>query len=130
MHNLSSPIYQVEITAVGPLASEFTDYGIWVLFHEHAPEEVAEFALLHRENPPREPIAPGQLLMIDQERYTIMAVGSVANENVTNLGHLVIKANGLDEPELPGDVCIEARELPRPEIGLCLSVWATTGAVP
>jgi PTS system glucitol/sorbitol-specific IIA component len=130
MHNLTAPICQIEITSVGPLAGEFTDHGIWVLFHEHAPEEVAEFALLHRAVPPNEPLAPGQLLTIDQERYTITAVGAVANENLVNLGHLVLKANGLEQPELPGDVCVEARELPRPVIGLCLSVWAVTGVAP
>jgi PTS system glucitol/sorbitol-specific IIA component len=121
------PIYELEVTAIGPLVSEFTAHGIWVFFHENAPSEVAEFAILHRASPPREPLVPGQLLEIGDERYTISAVGPVANENLANLGHLVLKANGLTEPELPGDLCVEARPLPEPVVGLRLRVWPAPG---
>ena len=121
------PIYELEVTAVGPLVSEFTAHGIWVFFHENAPSEVAEFAILHQAPPPRQPLAPGHMLEIGGERFAISAVGPVANENLANLGHLVLKANGLSEPELPGDVCVEARPLPEPSVGLTLRVWADAG---
>lgn len=127
MTDATGPIYELEITAVGPLVAEFTAEGIWVFFHEQAPEEVAEFALLHHARPPRQLLAPGQTLTIGSERYCVTAVGPVANENIANLGHLVLKANGFAEAELPGDVCIEARPLPHPSIGLRLHVWAPTG---
>jgi glucitol/sorbitol PTS system EIIA component len=120
----SGPLYEIEITAVGALVHEFTEHGIWVFFNEHAPVEVAEFALLHRAAAPRAPIAPGQLLEIGAQRFTISAVGPVANANIANLGHLVLKANGLHEPELPGDVCVDARPLPEPSVGLTLRIWA------
>lgn len=117
-------IYDLEVTAIGPLVGEFTEAGIWVLFGEQAPEEVAEFAILHRAPPPRAPLAPGQALAIGDRRYTIRAVGPVANANLTSMGHLVLKANGLTEAELPGDVCIDDRPLPEPSVGLRLRVWA------
>lgn len=117
------PLYEIEVTAIGPLVCEFTAYGIWVLFHEQAPVEVAEFALLHRATPPQSVLTVGQILEIGTERYTIKAVGEVANINLRQLGHLVIKANGLSEPELPGDVCIESRPLPEPSVGLRIRVW-------
>jgi PTS system glucitol/sorbitol-specific IIA component len=127
MHDAPGPIYDLEITAVGPLVAEFTAEGIWVFFNEQAPEEVAEFALLHRAAAPRAPIAPGQTITIGAERFRITAVGPVANTNIANLGHLVLKANGLLEAELPGDVCVEARPLPHPSVGLKLHVWPPTG---
>jgi PTS system glucitol/sorbitol-specific IIA component len=60
---------------------------------------------------------------IDARRYTIRAVGEVANENLRNLGHLVLKANGETTPELPGDVCIEALPLPEPFVGMRVRIW-------
>jgi glucitol/sorbitol PTS system EIIA component len=116
-------IYALEITAIGPLVEEFTAEGIWVFFREGAPEEVAEFAILHQAPAPLRPIVAGQRLEIGDQQYRIGAVGPVANQNVTNLGHLVLKANGLEEAELPGDVCIEQRPLPAPAVGMWVRVW-------
>ena len=56
------------------------------------------------------------------ERYTVLAVGDVANTNLANLGHLVLKANGLDTPELPGDVCVEAKPFPVVAVGDTFSI--------
>jgi PTS system glucitol/sorbitol-specific IIA component len=118
-----APIYELSVTGVGPLIDEFTEAGVWVFFRDGAPEELAEFALLHRGDAPREPIAAGQVIEIDGQRYTITAVGDLANANIRNLGHLVLKVNGATVPELPGEVCIEARPLPQPFIGTSLRVW-------
>ena len=123
MSEAPEPIYEIAVTAVGPLAEEFTAHGIWVFFDETAPAEVAEFALLHHSEAPSRKIAPGQILEIDSERYAICAVGDVANNNIAALGHLVLKANGETEPEMPGDVCIEARPLPQPAIGMVVRIW-------
>ena len=123
MSTSSDLIYDLEVTTLGPLVGEFTAAGIWVFFHERAPAEVAEFAILHRADPPRRPLAPGQILDVGGEQFTIKAVGEVANDNVRELGHLVLKANGLTEAELPGDVCVEARPLPEPVVGMRIRIW-------
>jgi PTS system glucitol/sorbitol-specific IIA component len=117
------PIYEIRVTAIGPLVEEFTAEGVWVFFHDGAPEELAEFSLLHQAQAPQEPIAAGQVLTIDGQRYAITAVGDVANKNIRELGHIVLKANGLTKTQLPGEVCIEARPLPQPAIGTTLRVW-------
>jgi PTS system glucitol/sorbitol-specific IIA component len=116
-------IYDLEATAIGPMVGEFTSHGVWVFFGEGAPEEVAEFANLHRAAPPTIQVAPGQTIEIGQQRYAILAVGAIANANIASLGHLVLKANGETTPELPGDVCIEARPLPDPFVGMRLRIW-------
>jgi glucitol/sorbitol PTS system EIIA component len=116
------PVYDLSITEIGPLVEEFTEAGLWVFFREGAPAELAEFAILHQAVEPRIPLAPGHVLMIEQEPYRITAVGALANENIRQLGHLVLKANGADEAELPGEVCIEARPLPQPAIGMRLQI--------
>jgi PTS system glucitol/sorbitol-specific IIA component len=120
---LTTPIYALSITAIGALVEEFTEVGIWVFFRDDAPAELADFALLHCAEAPQEPIAAGQVIEINRRRYAVTGVGAVANENVRELGHMVLKANGLTEPELPGDVCIEALPLPQPSIGTTLLIW-------
>jgi PTS system glucitol/sorbitol-specific IIA component len=124
MSSMPEPILALQITRLGPLAGEFTAAGVWVLFNESAPEELAEFALLHRGAAPTRPLAPGQQIVIDDARYQILAVGPIANANLAALGHLVLKANGAAEAELPGDVCVEARPLPEPRVGMWIHVWA------
>jgi glucitol/sorbitol PTS system EIIA component len=116
-------IYALEITSIGPLVEEFTAEGVWVFFHEGAPEELAEFAILHRAPAPLRPLIPGQRMEIGEQSFHIAAVGEVANQNLANLGHLVLKANGLAEAELPGDVCIDHRPLPAPSVGMWVRVW-------
>jgi len=124
-----TPIYEISITAIGPLVEEFTEAGVWVFFRDDAPEELAEFALLHHAEAPREPIAAGQVIEIDGQRYAVTGVGDIANKNIRELGHMVLKANGATEPELPGEVCIEARQLPQPSIGTTLRVWKEASEV-
>ena len=114
--------YEARLTAIGPLVAEFTQAGIWVLFREGAPEEVAEFALLHDGQTLHAPVAPGDQLWLGADVFQILAVGEVANTNLGNLGHLVLKFNGQTAPELPGDVCVEARPLPEVPVGLTLKI--------
>jgi PTS system glucitol/sorbitol-specific IIA component len=54
---------------------------------------------------------------IGDDAFTILAVGNVASDNLMNLGHLNLKANGLTTPEMPGDVNIAEQELPEVSIG-------------
>lgn len=123
------PIYEINITAIGPLVEEFTEAGVWVFFRDDAPEELAEFSMLHHAQAPREPIAAGQVLEIDSQRYAVTAVGDLANKNIRDLGHMVLKANGATEPELPGEVCIEALPFPKPAVGTILRVWRESSEV-
>jgi glucitol/sorbitol PTS system EIIA component len=123
---MEAPIYELTITAIGPLVAEFTEVGVWVFFHDGAPDELVEFVLLHRAGAPREPLAAGQVLEIDGQRYTITGVGELANGNIRELGHMVLKANGALTPELPGEVCIEELPLPEPSVGTRLRVWKET----
>ena len=104
--------YQARVTAVGPMVQEFLNEGVIVLFGEKAPVELAEFAILHDGAMLLAPLAAGDVVSFDEVDYKVLAVGDVASQNLANLGHLVVKCNGQDEPEMPGDVCVEAKPLP------------------
>jgi PTS system glucitol/sorbitol-specific IIA component len=98
--------YQTTVISVGPMAVEFAAEGILVFFGTDAPEELHEFAILHEHTPNDEDVVPGDTLEIGGVEFTVTGVGDVANDNLRNLGHLVVKFNGLTETELPGEVSV------------------------
>jgi PTS system glucitol/sorbitol-specific IIA component len=114
--------YKANITAIGPLVSEFIDAEILVLFGANAPEELAEFSVLHDGAELDGVLAAGDTVLLGENRYQILAVGDVASTNLANLGHLVLKFNGETEAEMPGDVCVEAKPIPPLKVGMIVQV--------
>ena len=117
--------YEAHVTGIGPYVSEFIDANILVLFGDQAPEELAEFAIIHDGKTLDGDLKVGDVISLGENKYTVLAVGEVANENLANLGHLVVKFNGENEPEMPGDVCVEAKPLPEIEPGLVIRLEGT-----
>ena len=109
--------YECTITNIGPYVSEFLDAGIVVLFGADAPEELVEFSIIHDGKELKEALKPGDKVWIDSEQFDILAVGEIANKNFSNLGHLILKFNGQEVPEMPGDVCLNEKELPVISVG-------------
>ncbi len=104
--------YKARVTEIGPLVDEFIEHGILVLFGQDAPEELAEFSILHDGHELVEPLQVGDKVFLCEESFTILSLGEVANTNFASLGHLILKFNGLDNPEMPGDVCVEQKPIP------------------
>lgn len=104
--------YDTRVLAVGEQVEAFRGEGMLVLFAEGAPDELHEICALHR--PAGEPagaVAAGDVIDIDGHELVVTAVGDRANENLAQLGHVSLKANGLDTAPLPGDICVTG-ELP------------------
>lgn len=114
--------FTARFTWIGPMVSEFTSHGILVLFGEDAPAELKEFAVIHDGQPPVEPVAAGDNIQVGDREFRVLAVGEVANKNLAALGHLVLKCNGRETAEMPGDVCVEEKPLPPIEVGTTLVV--------
>ena len=114
--------YQAKVTEIGPLVSEFVEAGILVFFGIDAPEELREFSIIHDGTTLVEPVSPGDFFFLDDTKYKILAVGDVANLNLSNLGHFIIKFNGSDVVEMPGDICSEAGILPEIRVGMRLEI--------
>lgn len=110
-------VYKTTVTAVGELVSDFRDQGLLVFFGEQAPAELHEFSILHRVEISERAPKPGDLIRINANEFNVLAVGSVVSDNLLNLGHLDLKANGLTEAELPGDTNVEQVELPMIKVG-------------
>ena len=109
--------YATTVTAVGEQVPEFAGQGLLIWFAEGAPEELHFFAVLHRPTVTTGGVRPGDVVRIDDKAFRVTAVGEVANDNMVNLGHMDLKANGATKAPLPGDICLEELPLPEPEPG-------------
>ena len=110
-------VYSSTVTAVGELVPDFAEQGVLVWFGENAPTELHEFSIIHVPEVATRAPQKGDMIKINENVFNVLAVGSVASENLLNLGHLDLKANGLTEPEMPGDVNVEAVSLPTVQVG-------------
>ena len=118
----SSVKYQTTVTKVGEMAAEFAAEGILVFFGPQAPEELHDFAIITTAAELGSPVERGDSVRIDEEEFPVLCVGPVANENLSGLGHLVVKFNGLTEPELPGDVSLPEVQAPLLGVGTEISI--------
>ena len=114
--------YATTVTAVGDEVAEFVSQGLLIWFAEGAPEELHFFSVLHRPTVITGGVRPGDTVRIDDQAYRVTAVGAVANDNMVNLGHMDLKANGESEPPLPGDICLEQLPLREPRPGTTLVI--------
>lgn len=110
--------YQGKIISIGPLVDEFKQAGILVFFGKNAPEELVEFSIIHDASELVEPLDVGDSIFLGDEQFNILSIGDVANTNLANLGHLILKFNGETEARLPGDVNVELRSVPEIRVGL------------
>lgn len=110
-------VYSSTVTAVGELVPDFAEQGVLVWFGENAPTELHEFSIIHVPEVATRAPQKGDMIKINENVFNVLAVGSVASQNLLNLGHLDLKANGLTEPEMPGDVNVEAVSLPTVQVG-------------
>lgn len=109
--------YEATVVGIGEMADAFAEEGMLVFFGANAPEELLEFCIVVERSSYAAPVAAGDHIDVDGISFPVLCVGEVANENLANLDHLVVKFNGLTEPELPGDVCVTAQPAPKVEIG-------------
>lgn len=104
--------YACEVVSVGPEARAFFGEGIAVLFSDDAPGELREFSIIHRPEVTEGGVRAGDRILMGGEAVVVLAVGDVVNDNLRELGHLVLKRNGKTEAELPGDVCCDEGPIP------------------
>ena len=110
-------IYSSEIVRIGEQANLFLDEGIVVFFGDNAPEELQDFAVIHKLEGITGEIKVGSEVTLSDVQLKVTAVGDVANENFKNLGHLVLKLDAATEAALPGDVSCSFEKKPEIEVG-------------
>jgi PTS system glucitol/sorbitol-specific IIA component len=110
-------VYESSITAVGGQVQAFLDHGLLIFFADESPAELHEMSVRHVPTVADGGPQPGDTIVVGELSAEVLAVGPVVADNLLNLGHLDLKANGQTEAKLPGDVTIATQPLLLPSIG-------------
>jgi glucitol/sorbitol PTS system EIIA component len=107
------------IREIGALVSSFKEENLLILFGLHAPPELREISVIHEfaGEVPDEPLIEGGKIIWNDQEYSITAVGSAANKNLKELGHISIYFSAPNEHVLPGAVFVEPFAFPSLEVG-------------
>ena len=122
IHNeekLTSIIVTHEMKTVQNVSNRvlFLDEGIVVFFGDNAPEELQDFAVIHKLEQISGEIVVGTKISLSDSNLEVVSVGPVANENFKNLGHLVLKLDSSTEEAQLGDVRCTFDNKPNIRIG-------------
>ena len=113
----SQVVWESEVTQVGGQVEAFLGHGLLIFFGDNAPAELHDMSVLHEARVEDDGPRPGDHLQVGSTELEVLAVGPVVRDNLLNLGHLDLKADGLTEPKLPGDVCVRTGDLPLLRVG-------------
>ncbi|RYU13391.1 PTS glucitol/sorbitol transporter subunit IIA [Nocardioides iriomotensis] len=110
-------VYESEVTQVGGQVEAFLGHGLLIFFGAQSPVELHDMSVLHKATLEDDGPRAGDLLQVGSTELEVLAVGPVVRDNLLNLGHLDLKADGRTEPNLPGDVCVRVGDLPLLRVG-------------
>lgn len=100
--------YETIVNKIGPLVVDFLPEKMLILFGKSAPSELEDYCLSITINQLNKKIKVGDILQIGNSKYRITAVGEAVEKNLTTLGHITLKFDGSETPELPGTLYLEA----------------------
>jgi len=115
-------IYSSKIVKIGEQANLFLDEGIVVFFGDNAPEELQDFAVIHKLEQITGEIVVGTKINLSDSNMEVVSIGPVANENFKNLGHLVLKLDSSTDEAQLGDVRCVFDKKPDIKIGDTLRI--------
>ena len=113
----SAVLYESEVTQVGGQVEAFLGHGLLIFFAANAPGELHDISVLHQASIAEDGPRPGDTIHVGDTSLEVLAVGDVVRDNLINLGHLDLKADGRTEPKLPGDVSVRVGDLPLLNVG-------------
>ena len=117
--------YKSQITGLGPMALDFLEENMIIVFNDNAPEELAELSVLHKECQVDQDIKAGDVVAIGNKSYIVTAVGEEANKTFQTMGHCTLKFTGKTEVELPGHIELSGDGIPEIKVGDMLEIMFT-----
>ena len=117
MSTAGSIVYESAVTQVGGQVEAFLDHGLLIFFGAGSPAELHDISVLHEASVADDGPLPGDTIHVGAAALEVLAVGGVVRDNLINLGHLDLKADGRTDANLPGDVCVRVGELPLLTVG-------------
>ena len=113
----TATVYESAVTQVGGQVEAFLGHGLLIFFAANAPAELHDISVLHQASIAEDGPRPGDTIHVGDAALEVLAVGDVVRDNLINLGHLDLKADGRTEPKLPGDVSVRVGDLPLLNVG-------------
>ncbi|MBD1379511.1 PTS glucitol/sorbitol transporter subunit IIA [Metabacillus arenae] len=115
-------IYETKVNKIGSMVSAFLEDKMLILFGENAPAELTDYCLSINVKALADDIHNGDVLVLGDKEYRITAVGSAVKQNLSSLGHITLKFDGSESPELPGTLYLESKDIKEVEEGDLLQV--------
>jgi PTS system glucitol/sorbitol-specific IIA component len=115
--NVDTVVYDSVVTQVGGMVEAFLDHGLLIFFKAGSPPELHDMSVLHEASTADDGPHPGDTIHLGDVALEVLAVGPVVRDNLINLGHLDLKADGRTDPKLPGDVCVRVGDIPLLAVG-------------
>lgn len=103
---MTGPLCSLRITHVGKYVENYLQEQKLILFADSISDEIAMYCAVHQGSELTAELLPGQIIKINQTVYQITAVGSLATENLKQLGHITLNFDAAVTAELPGMVHI------------------------
>jgi glucitol/sorbitol PTS system EIIA component len=124
----SAVLYESEVTQVGGQVEAFLGHGLLIFFGDGSPAELHDISVLHKATVAEDGPRAGDVIEVGETRLEVLAVGPVVRDNLLNLGHLDLKADGRSEAKLPGDVCVRTGDLPLLQVGDAFRITRPTAS--
>lgn len=106
------------ITEIGSIVPEFKEEKVIILFGPMATPDLREICVIHEfHKKPNQTLVAGKEFRLGRHKYTIKKVGSEANRNFEELGHISIYFKLSDDDTLPGAIEVEPAVFPELNIG-------------
>lgn len=116
-------VFDTNVIAVGPEANNMIDSAnMLILFGADAPADLAEFCFTIDRNELTGKISKESQLIIDNQKYSVTAVGDLVETNLNNLGHITISFDGSTQATLPGTLHVDGTRLVKPIKGTCVQI--------
>ena len=103
-----------KVTNIGEMVPAFKDDGLLILFGPTATNELKPISVLHEfeTEVPKDVLKVGTTIEMGNNTYSIKTVGSAANANFEELGHISIYFNSDPESILPGAILAGPNKFP------------------
>lgn len=106
------------VLEIGELVSAFEEEMLLILFGPKATEELKSICVIHEfEGNPDDTLKIGTKIEMGGQIYTVTKVGSAANQNFKELGHISIYFRTGENEILPGAIIAEPEIFPNIQIG-------------
>ncbi|WP_040283476.1 PTS glucitol/sorbitol transporter subunit IIA [Tessaracoccus massiliensis] len=96
--------YTTTVIEVGPDAPAFLEEKMAITFSGEAPEALRSYCFLIDDAELTGSLTVGMPVRIGNQRWTLTALGEVAEKNLRDLGHVTLVFDGEAEPRMPGAI--------------------------